>query len=251
MNAANRNSAPEVSVIIPVYNEEEVIADTLTAVTAWFRQCCPHEILLCDDGSTDATASIAADRGIAELKIIKLSHAGKGAAVKAGMLKAAGRFTIFMDADLSTPPDESAALLRELRSGAPIVIGSRRITGLPASGRQPRHRHYAGNIYALLARTLLLPDIHDPQCGFKGFDSKIAKKLAALSRINGFAFDTELLVLARRLGIAVREIQVKWNDSGNSSVSLPRHGLAMLCDLLRIAGTRTSPGAAADEKKKF
>jgi dolichyl-phosphate beta-glucosyltransferase len=228
-------ASPHISIVIPAYNEAEVIADTLHVISDFVSaKNLDAEIILSDDGSTDNTADTAESLELDNLRILRLTHAGKGHAVKEGIKNAHGNLIIFTDADLSTPIEEAERLLHELENGTPVVIGSRRIDGLPAEHRQPRIRHFAGNIFATIVKALLIPGIHDPQCGFKGFQADSIRNIISKSCINGFAFDTEILMIARKLRIPVKEIPVIWRDSGNSSVKLMRDGPKMLADLIRI-----------------
>jgi len=223
------------TLIVPTYNESLVIESSLRSITSFLDgRKHQYEIIICDDGSTDDTAAKVSNLKIKGLELLSLPHRGKGYAVKAGMRKARGEFVVFMDADLSTPIDELDKLLEELQQGAEIVIGSRRVEGLPSEHRQPVLRHIAGNIYARIVRTLFLPRVKDPQCGFKGFRHSAAIRLAELGKVDGFAFDTELLLMARKLNITVKEIPVAWQDSGNSSVSLLRDGFKMFAELTAI-----------------
>ena len=236
-------SSPFLSVIIPTYNEGRIIQNTLHEITAFLADKeYSSEIIVSDDGSTDGTienvkslqSGSDLETRTKSIKLLELQHFGKGHAVKAGLLEAKGTFVIFMDADLSTPVEEIDNILHELQQGAEIAIGSRRMTELPGEHRQPIYRHIAGDIFAFVVRIIFLPGIRDPQCGFKGFRLKTARKLAQLGHVNGFAFDTELLYLARKLDIPIKEINVIWRDSGNSSINLFKHGFQMLTELIKI-----------------
>ncbi len=231
------------SVVIPTFNEQARIADTLVRVKEFLRESgWPAEVLVVDDGSSDATLEVveAVDRGsgTAQPPTILLAtpgsaNHGKGHAVQIGLASAQGRFVVFTDADLSTPIEEVSKLLRALEAGADLAIGSRR---LPTSDIQPQPsaRRLMGWIFAWLVRLLAVPGVRDSQCGFKGYRRQAAQRLAELQRIPGFSFDVEHLYLARRLGYRVAEVGVRWADSPGTKIKPWRDSWRMLRDLFRI-----------------
>ncbi len=196
-----------------------------------------YEIVVVDDGSTDGTAdqALGAARGDRAIHVLRLAvNRGKGGAVREGMLAAAGDRRLFMDADLSTPPDQLDLLWDALDSGADIAIGSR---GLPASDlkvRQTPAREGMGRTFNLLVRCLAVSGIADTQCGFKLFRGGAAEHVFSQSTMNGFAFDVEVLALARRAGLSIAEIPVAWSHREASKVSPVTDAPRMLADLLRI-----------------
>ena len=233
-------STPYLSVVIPAYNEESRLPATLDAVAAYLNgQPYAWEIIVADDGSVDRTAAIVqtliapdAGAGIPQLRLLTLPHRGKGAAVKSGMLAAAGRYRFLCDADLAMPIECLPLLLPPQAPAADIVIGSRRAGGLEVSA-SPLRRLVRWS-FNRMTRTLIAPAIADTQCGFKVFSAAAAQALFPLQTLDGFAFDAELLFLARRLGFAIGEAGIEWHAQPGSKVSPVRDGLRMFGDVLAI-----------------
>jgi dolichyl-phosphate beta-glucosyltransferase len=196
------------------------------------------EVIVVDDGSTDGTSELAksfTDR-LPNLQVLRHSpNRGKGYAVKRGMLAATGRFRLFSDADLSTPIEELTKLLLPVHGGeADIAIASR---GLPQSElvvRQPWVREMLGRMFNLLVQALATPGIWDTQCGFKLFRGEVADRLFRLQTLEGFAFDVEVLYLARKFGYRIAEVPVRWLNDPNTKVQALRHGWQMVCDTVRV-----------------
>ena len=234
-------SAPYLSVVIPAYNEEMRLPATLAAITAYLnRQQYDWEIIVADDGSVDGTAAIVRDAipAVPQLRLLTLPHRGKGAAVKRGMLDAAGQYRFLCDADLAMPIECLALLLPSASSAssaapaADIVIGSRRTGMLEVSVSLPRR--WIRWSFNRMTRMLIAPEISDTQCGFKVFNAAAAQALFPLQTLDGFAFDAELLFLARRLGFAMRETAIEWHAQPGSKVRPVRDGLRMFGDLLTV-----------------
>ena len=230
----------DLSVVIPVFNEADRVAPTLSAATSWLAgHGLDAEVIVVEDGSTDATAAIIAEfvAGKPPVTVTLLSqpcNQGKGAAVRRGMLAASGRHRLFMDADLATPLDEIGALRPHLEE-AHVVIASRAVPGSRLSPPQPLHRRLMGVVFRKLAATLGgLGSIRDSQCGFKMFRGDAAEAIFSRLTESGFAFDVEVLGLALRLGLQVAEVGVTWCDSGRSSVHPIRDPWRMFLALLRI-----------------
>ena len=233
----------DLSVVIPAYNEESLIADTLLKVKDYLQQQpLRSEVVVVDDGSRDLTLEVVKTIDIygQEMKEQQTSriasdttNRGKGAAVRRGFELAKGRFVLFTDADLSTPIEEVEKLLRELERGADIAIGSRRMAGSQVDP-QPLHRRVMGRVFAALVRVLAVKGVHDSQCGFKCYRRECAQALASLQRMNGFSFDVEHLYLARRLGLTIVEVPVRWADAPGTKVKPVRDTWRMLRDLVRI-----------------
>ena len=227
-------AAPSLSVIVPVYNEETRLPAALDEVTAYLDAHYPDaELIIASDGSTDATESIT--REFAEqsprVRLLSLPHRGKGHAVKRGMLEAKGAVRLFMDVDLAVPVETIAPFVEDTHE-APIVIGSRSIEGAKRSG-EPLSRRLGGRVVSRATRLVLGLSVADTQCGFKAFRDYAAEILFAGQRVDGFAFDAEILYLARRWNLRVIERPVTWRYGEMSTVRL-RHGPQTLAEIVRI-----------------
>ena len=206
------------------------------------------EVIVVDDGSTDETASLLRDRpasGFAFRAISLPANRGKGAAVRAGMLAAGEPLALLADADMATPFEEAAKLAAALDAGADIAIGSRGLAASDIVVHQPAHRELAGKGFNLGLRVLTRLPYRDTQCGFKLFRLARARPLFELQRIDGFAYDAEILVHARRLGLRVAEVPVRWFDDPNTTVKLFSASSRMALDLLRIAWLARRPARSA------
>ena len=229
-------SACYLSVVIPAYNEERRLPETLDAVRSFLAtKRYAWEIVVADDGSDDATADIVAgaEENDERVKLVRLPHGGKGWAVKNGMLAARGQYRFLCDADLSMPIDLLDRLLPEPDPPLDIVIGSREAPGARRIG-EPRRRWLMGRVFNAMTRILATPGIADTQCGFKVFHATAAETLFALQTLDGFAFDAEILFLARRRGFKVAEIGIDWHYRSESKVRPIRDGWRTLRDLVII-----------------
>lgn len=224
------------SVVIPAYNEESRIALTLEHLSSYLeRQDYSWEIIVADDGSADATSGIVSDWAAtnSRISLVSLDHRGKGWAVQQGMLSARGEYRFLCDADLSMPVDQICRFL-SLAGGSPdIVLGSRE---LPDSRRigEPVRRHLMGRVFNLIIRALAVPGIRDTQCGFKLFKAETTAALFESQVLEGFAFDVEILCLARALGLEVREIAIDWRYREGSKVRPVRDSFRMVRDVLAV-----------------
>ncbi len=225
------------SVIIPVYNEEQRIGKTLTAVKDYFnQQGYDYEVILVDDGSTDAGLAVVHQfTGLwPQLKVVtNADNHGKGAVVRQGMLLAQGQYILFADADNSTPIEQIEKLLPYIEQYS-AVIGSRHCPGAKIIIPQAMHRAWLSRMSNLLIRWLLLPGIYDTQCGFKLFQNAPAKEIFSRVKINRFGFDFEALAVARYLGYQFKEVEIDWYNDGASKVRAGRDALRTLRDLLKV-----------------
>jgi dolichyl-phosphate beta-glucosyltransferase len=221
-----------ISVVIPAYNEQDRLGATLARITAWLGERGETwEVIVVDDGSRDRTCEIAAEAGV---RVIALpQNRGKGAAVRAGMLAANGERILFSDADLATPIEELDALAAELDRGADIAIASRAIAGAQVTTKQHPLREYMGRTFNVIVRVLRLGGIKDTQCGFKLFTRAAARDLFGRATIDGFAFDVEILWLARGR-YRVAEVPVVWRHVEESKVSPGRDAMKMLLDVVKL-----------------
>jgi dolichyl-phosphate beta-glucosyltransferase len=225
-------SEPDLSVVIPAFNEAGRLPRTLDRVRAFLRGWGgSHEVLVADDGSTDQTAEKARDAGATVLRDDR--NRGKGHAVRRGMLAARGRRRLMTDADLSTPIEELPRFLLRMDEGYDVVIGSRALPGSTIEVHQPWYRENMGRVYNLFVRALALPGLRDTQCGFKLWSASAARDAFGAARLDGFSFDVEALYLARKRGYRIAEIPVTWRNDAATRVGLGGGSLAFP-DLLKI-----------------
>ncbi|HVR28676.1 MAG TPA: dolichyl-phosphate beta-glucosyltransferase [Thermoanaerobaculia bacterium] len=240
---------PELSVVVPAYNEEARLAVTLPAILDYLEATRrSFEVLVVDDGSSDATARVAqsfAGRGVKAIRMPR--NRGKGAALRTGVLASRGDRVLLTDADLSTPISELERLERHL-GGVEMVFGSRAVEGARIDHPQPVLRQWMGKTFNLMIRLLVAGGIRDTQCGFKLLDGPAARAVFADLRLDGFAYDVELLWLARRRGLRVAEVGVTWSHSPDSRVHLITDSIRMALDVLRIRLLHWSRGARATKR---
>ena len=223
-----------ISIVIPAYNEEKRLPSTLEKVNAYLRQA--HwefaEVLVVDDGSRDGTAAAAERAGVRVLR--NPGNRGKGYTVRNGMLKAQGEWTLFTDADLSTPIGELEKLWNSAaREHAQVAFGSRALDRSLVGVHQPLFRESMGRVFNLLMRLETGLPFRDTQCGFKLFETNAAREIFKRQRLDGFGFDVEVLYIAAHLGYRVLEVPVRWNDAAGSTVSMWR-GVAAFLDPLTV-----------------
>jgi glycosyltransferase involved in cell wall biosynthesis len=209
------------------------IAGTVGRVRTDLAGAAPVEIVVVDDGSTDGTAA-EAERGGADRVLIQPQNRGKGAAVRAGVLAAAGRTIAFTDADLSYAPAQIGELLTAVESGWDVVVGSRRHAATTTLVRARRLREVGGRAINWLTRAVLLGHYRDTQCGLKAFRGDVAHLLFERARIDGFAFDVELFVMAERFGLGLTEVPVQVENRTRSTVKVARDAARLVRDLFRI-----------------
>jgi len=232
--AATTPPQPSLSLVIPAYNEAARISSTIAAARSFLAaQLYESELIIVDDGSTDATASLAetALAGLEAGHLVARPHAGKAAALRAGLAAASLDQVAFSDADLATPLTHLADLRAAIAAGCDIAIGSREGTGARRLG-EPMYRHLMGRGFNLIVRALLLPDINDTQCGFKLFRrpaitailerGRLYRDTGTITGPRVTAFDAELLVVGRQLGYRICPIPVVWRYGRHSKVQ-PAH----------------------------
>lgn len=227
---------PDLSIVIPAYNEQERLPATLQRWSEYLRaQPYSAEIIVVDDGSRDRTAEVtrAAMAQIPFLTLREEPHRGKGGAVRAGMQVARGRRILFADADLSMPPEELPLLLAPLDRGFDLAIASREGKGARRVG-EPQLRHIMGRVFNFVVRLLAIPGLQDTQCGFKLFTAEAARELFRRQTIDDFGFDVEILYIARKLRYRVAEVPVAWYYQPSSRVNPLRDTIRMLLDILRV-----------------
>ena len=228
------------SLVIPAYNEAGRIEECVHGVAEWLRSApggFSWEVILVDDGSTDDTVRRARERAKAEglaLEVLAYpENRGKGAAIRTGVLASTGDPLLVSDVDLSTPLSEYDKLAERLPS-QPIAIGSRALQQDLVRKRQAFYRVLLGRAGNRLIQLLAVPGIQDTQCGFKLFRGDVARELFREARIDRFAWDVEILYLARRRGLAIAEVPVLWFNSPESKVRVVRDAIQTLWDVTRI-----------------
>lgn len=220
------------SVVIPVYNAEREVASTLDDVQSYLEAGgVTHEILVVADGNTDRTADIVRRRGKGVQLLCNEQNRGKGFSVRRGMLASKMAWALFMDVDHSTRIENLEAFAGQAEA-ADVIIASRRVAGARIVRRQHRIRQTLGKMFPHLVRVLVLPDVSDTQCGFKLFRRSAVERIFSAQRVERFAFDVELLLLAQRQGLRVQEVPVDWDNPTASTLRIGRDATRMLMDLL-------------------
>ena len=229
---------PRYSVIIPAYNESARLGATLDRVLRHVsEQHWDAEVIVVNDGSRDDTAEmvLARARTHPALRLVENpGNRGKGYSVRNGMLKAQGEIRLFTDADLSSPIEEANKLFSAIEAGADVAIGSRWLQPDTQAQRQSVLRQFYGRTFNLILRLLLGLRFKDTQCGFKAFSRSSAQKLFSMQTIEGWGFDAELLFLADRSALNVKEVPVVWSDAEGTRIHPLRDGLHMMAEVLTI-----------------
>lgn len=224
------------SIIIPAHNEENRLPRTLEEIFSFLKgQSYPSEVIVVENGSTDETLSIANDfaKEHPGLVVIHEDRNGKGNAVRRGMLEARGEYRFICDADLSMSIEDLPHFLPPEIIDFDIAIGSREAPG-SIRYNEPPYRHIGGRAINLAIRSLILPGLNDTQCGFKCFRASATEDLFRLQTLTGWSFDIELLYLARRKKLRIREIPIRWYFDPDSKVNAVRDALRMIGDIFRI-----------------
>lgn len=229
----------DLSIVIPAYNEQERLGETLGSIETYIREKNINaELIVVDDGSTDATSTVVQSyqHRIANLRCVSLPrNHGKGFAVKQGIQKSTGKHILFTDADHSTPIDELDALLSTLkRTNAGVVIGSRYAKESVILRRQPPLRVAIGRIGNFFIRSFLIDGISDTQCGFKLFVNAAAQDIFSFQKIQRFGFDVEILIVAQNLGYHIEEVPVRWINSTGTRFRPVKDSMITFLELLYI-----------------
>lgn len=248
---------PSLTLVLPAFNEVARLPGALDELFGYLARSGPAraggrpaselgawDVLVVDDGSTDATAALVearpeaapgADGASPRLRVLRMPHGGKGAAVRAGILAATGDLVVFADSDMATPPDQ-LPLLTEALAEHDIALGSRvQPDGSDRRASQPVYRRMLGKVFHTLAATWVTGPVPDSQCGFKGFRREAGQDLFARQRITSIVFDAEVIHLARRRGYSMAIVPVQWADKRGSRMRVrPTLALQVLWDLLRI-----------------
>ncbi|MBN1667212.1 MAG: glycosyltransferase family 2 protein [Anaerolineales bacterium] len=227
---------PLLSIIIPAYNEAGRLPRTLEQISTFLQQQdYQAEVLVVENGSQDDTLAIAQQYAQQHpiCRVLQTGQRGKGLAVRQGMLAATGQYRFMCDADLSMPITEINRFLPPAIPNPEIVIASREAPGALRFD-EPAYRHWGGRLINLVIRWLALPGIRDTQCGFKCFRADIAEDLFRYQRLEGIAFDPEILSIARLRGYQIIELPVPWHFAAESRIRLVRDTLQLVRDLFRI-----------------
>lgn len=229
-------SRPFLSIIIPAYNEEQRLPDTLERVCSFLAgQTYTAEVLVVENGSTDRTFEIAHEfaQRYSQLRVLQEDGRGKGLAVRAGMLEAGGEYRFMCDADLSMPIAEVNRFLPPILSDFDIAIGSREAPGAVRYD-EPQYRHLGGRAVNSMIRLLALPGLQDTQCGFKCFRAPVAEELFRSQTLMGWSFDIELLYVARAHNYRIVEIPIPWYFNPESKLNVVQDAVKMGVDIFTI-----------------
>jgi dolichyl-phosphate beta-glucosyltransferase len=240
------SETPEISVVIPAYNEEIRIIPTIGAIASHMVTLGrPWELIVADDGSADQTVAMIEALEFANLRVLVApQNGGKGSAVKRGMLAARGAFILFTDADNSTPIEEVGRLLHLLEvEGYDIAVGSRAAEGAEVENKSLKRRILSAGLNAIV-QNLFRIRVKDTQCGFKLFTRDAAQRLHNAQTLMGFSFDLEILYLAFKFGYKVAEVPVSWFDAPGSKVDTAKEARRFITDLVKIKVTDLKGGYA-------
>src|SRR5438876_5713469 len=237
---------PPFSIVIPAFNEAARIGETIRATLDYLSRTSPEsELIVVNDGSTDATSPIAREAlkpsAIQTQLLENFPNRGKGAAVRRGLLTAQKPIGLFFDADLSTPLEEIPKLIEPIARGeVDVAFGSRALDRRLIGHHQPWRREQGGRVFNLIVRVATGLPFWDTQCGFKAFRLDVFRPILERARTDGFGFDVELLYLARKANLRMKEIPVRWNHYEGSKVNVARDSLRMLREIVTL---RTGGGA--------
>jgi len=231
-----KNTAPFLSIVFPAHNEEKRLPGTLEQTFDFLsRQPFTSEVIVVENGSSDRTYEIACEYAARHenLRVVQNEQRGKGRAIQRGAREAAGEYIFMCDADLSMPIEEISKFLPPQLQSVDVAIGSREAPGA-VRYNEPQYRHFTGRVFNTLIRWLVLPGLQDTQCGFKCIRAEVARDIFPHQTLMGWAFDVELLYIARHRGHNVVEIPIDWYFNADSKISVLRDSLRMFLDLLVI-----------------
>jgi dolichyl-phosphate beta-glucosyltransferase len=227
---------PLLSILIPAYNEEQRLPDTLDKILKFLaEQSYTYEILVIENGSNDRTLDIAREYA-GRFPFITATHLegrGKGLAVRQGMAQASGQYRFICDADLSMPIEELNRFLPPLMPQAEVVIASREAKGAQRID-EPAYRHFSGRLFNWVVQLIALPGLSDTQCGFKCFQAQAAEDIFPYQTIEGWSFDVEVLYIARLKGYRIKEIPIRWYYNAETKVRIMKDLRHVLKDLWKI-----------------
>lgn len=232
----NKKLNPFLSIIVPAHNEEKRLPNTLEQVFRFLeKQPFTSEVVVVENGSDDHTYELAQEfaRAHENLLAIKNDRRGKGLAIQRGVQQATGEYIFLCDADLSMPIEEISKFLPPQLKNVDVAIASREAPGA-VRYNEPYYRHFTGRVFNTLIRLLVLPTLQDTQCGFKCIRADVARDIFPYQTLSGWAFDVELLYIARHRGYHVVEIPIHWHFNADSKISVFRDSLRMFLDLLLI-----------------
>ncbi|VVB99056.1 Glycosyltransferase AglD [uncultured archaeon] len=228
----------KISVIMPVHNEKGKVAESVGRVSAFMEKFSPDfEIIIVDDGSGPETRGVLEKlaKKNSRLKVLyNEKNFGKGYSVKRGALASNGKYVLFTDADLSAPISQVKKLMQYSDGGFDVVIGSRLMPDSKITVSQSFHRGIFGYLFRILTNLLIINGLSDTQCGFKLFKNGTVKKIFAKQTLDGFAFDVELLLIAKSNGMKIKEVGVEWGDYRKSQLNIFNAPISMFADLIRI-----------------
>jgi glycosyltransferase involved in cell wall biosynthesis len=232
------SAGPKYSIVIPAYNESARLPATLASVMSCIRaRGWQAEVLVVNDGSTDATANVvqAFAQTAPEIRLIENpGNRGKGYSVRAGMLHARGEVVLFTDSDLSAPIEEAERLFAAIQEGADIAIGSRWLESGRQTQRQPLYRQFFGRCFNAVTRAVMRLPFADTQCGLKAFTREAAQTIFQLQTIDRWGFDPEILFIALKRGYWIIEVPVSWAHDERTRMSYLRDGIRMLQEIAQI-----------------
>ncbi len=237
-------NTPYLSIVIPMYNEEQRIGTTLPKLLAYLaKQVYSREVILVDDGGKDDGIALAREmlQGKEDFRIVEYgANRGKGYALKKGIAVSLGQLVLFTDADLATPIEELDKLLPWLATnpeqpgGYQVVQGSRKMPGAVLEKRQPWLRENMGKVFTKLCNLIAQTNVTDATCGFKCYQGTVARELYALQQLSDWTFDAEVIFIARKRGYQIKEVPVRWHDERGTKVRLLRDSVRSMQGLLKI-----------------